>query len=206
VIHRRRDDGPGLKRQWLVAGLGNPGDRYRDTRHNIGFATLDQLAKTHSIPWDRAVDSTIQGVGAIEGVDVVLAKPMAYMNHSGPPLADAAERFKISSQQVLVIHDDMDLALGRIKIKAKGGHGGHRGLQSLMAALDADGNFARLRVGIGRPPAGCDPVDHVLGRFTQSENEVLADAITSATEAVATILTRGVRDGMNRFNRSDFLR
>jgi len=196
-------DGDGPHRRWLVAGLGNPGKDYRDSRHNIGFMVLDRLAQIHHIDWQQAADGTCQGLGTIQDVVAVLVKPMAYMNRSGPPVRAASERFEISSRQMLIVHDDMDLALGRIKIKAKGGHGGHRGLQSLMAALDAGGEFPRLRIGIGRPPAGCDPVDHVLGRFTQPEIEVIADAIASAEDAVATILTRGVRDGMNRFNRSD---
>jgi len=195
----------GLHGQWLVAGLGNPGDPYRHTRHNVGFGVVDRLALNLAAPWERAVDGTLQATGCLQGVAVALVKPMAYMNRSGPPVRAACERFEISSQQVLIVHDDMDLAIGRIKVKAKGGHGGHRGLQSLMAALDAEGRFARLRIGIGRPPAGIDPVDHVLGRFTQSEAGVLEDVIARAEDAVATILTRGVMDGMNRFNRSDLL-
>jgi PTH1 family peptidyl-tRNA hydrolase len=128
-----------------------------------------------------------------------LAKPLGYMNRSGPPVRQLSAYYRIPNQDVLVVHDDIDLVFGRIKIKEKGGHGGHNGIKSLMTAF-GDGDFRRVRIGVGRPLSGRDAADHVLGRFGKDERDELDRIITLAQDAVVTVLTEGVQSGMNRFN------
>jgi PTH1 family peptidyl-tRNA hydrolase len=187
-------------RRCLVVGLGNPGARYAGTRHNIGFRVLDRLAADFAIEVGREKFSAAFGRGRIEGLDVVLAKPLAFMNRSGPPVRSLAEFFRISSRDVLIVHDDIDLAYGRLKIKEKGGHGGHNGVRSLMDAFGG-GDFTRLRVGIGRSETAQQPVaDYVLDHFTRDEAAALPGVIERAREAVVTILCKGTKIGMNQFN------
>jgi PTH1 family peptidyl-tRNA hydrolase len=189
---------------WLIVGLGNPGDAYRDTRHNAGFKVVTELSQRFAIPLDKNKFQTRFGKGSIEGVEVVLVKPLAFMNNSGPPVRRLADFFKISNSGLLVIHDDVDLSFGRLKIKEKGGHGGHNGLKSLMSVFGG-GDFARLRVGIGRPAEKAGVTVHVLGRYSMEESALLSRIVARAQEAVVTVLTKGVKDGMNRFNDKQFL-
>ncbi|MBL0699522.1 MAG: aminoacyl-tRNA hydrolase [Desulfosarcina sp.] len=183
----------------LIIGLGNPGKQYEKTRHNAGFMVMDAIADTFSIAIAKKKFNAEFGRGSIEGVESVLAKPQAFMNRSGPPVQKLAAYFKISIQDILVIHDDIDLNLGRIKIKEKGGGGGHNGIKSLISALN-DGSFSRLRIGVGRPGEHTEVIDHVLGGFTHRESEIMERAIVRAKEAVVTILCNGIKEGMNRFN------
>lgn len=183
----------------LVVGLGNPGAAYAQTRHNAGFMVADELAGKFDIGFDKRKFDTVFGRGHIEKEPVVLAKPMAFMNRSGPPVKMLADFFKISSEAVLVIHDDIDLAFGRLKIKLKGGHGGHNGIRSLIDAFGRD-DFVRLRIGVGRSGFDISVSDHVLSKFTDQENELLAQLIATARDAVVTILCKGTKAGMNQFN------
>ncbi len=178
--------------------MGNPGKAYGKTRHNAGFRALDALASEFSIPIDRKAKEIVFGPGIIEGCDVVLAKPTGYMNRSGPPVQRLCRKFNISSEAVLVIHDDIDLALGNVKIKEKGGHGGHKGVNSLMDALGND-RFVRIRIGIGRPET-VSVTDYVLGNFTPEERAVLDETVQRAKEAAVCVLCHGTKEGMNRFN------
>ncbi len=187
------------KRLQLIVGLGNPGEAYRQTRHNAGFMVLEKLAATYDIETGRRKYQTVFGRGRIEEQEVLLVKPLAYMNSSGPPVRRLADYHRISAGDMLVIHDDIDLAFGRIKIKKKGGHGGHNGLRSLMDAFGS-GDFARLRVGIGRSEKQHSVTDHVLGDYSKSEMGLLDRIIAGARDAVVTILTRGITEAMNRFN------
>lgn len=189
---------------WLVVGLGNPGDPYRDTRHNAGFKVVEELSERFAIPLDKNKFQTRFGRGNIEGIDVVLVKPLAFMNNSGPPVRRLADFFRISSSSLLVIHDDVDLFFGRLKIKEKGGHGGHNGLKSLMSVFGG-GDFARLRIGIGRPVERMDVTGHVLGQYSMEESALLGRIVARAQDAVVTVLTKGLKDGMNRFNDKQFL-
>jgi peptidyl-tRNA hydrolase, PTH1 family len=189
---------------WLIVGLGNPGDAYRNTRHNAGFKVVTELSRRFAIPLDKNKFQTRFGKGSIEGAEVILVKPLAFMNNSGPPVRRLADFFKISNSGLLVIHDDVDLSFGRIKIKEKGGHGGHNGLKSLMSVFGG-GDFARLRVGIGRPAEKAGVTGHVLGRYSMEESALLSRIVARAQEAVVTVLTKGVKDGMNRFNDKQFL-
>lgn len=191
-------------RRCLVVGLGNPGAEYQSTRHNIGFLAVDRIADEFSVSLSKKKFNLIYGQGHIEGVAVVLAKPQAYMNRSGLPTRQLADYFRITSRDILVVHDDIDLAFERIKIKTKGGDGGHRGVRSVMDAFGC-GDFARLRIGVGRgmtAPGGDDNkvIGHVLGRFSAEENRLLDQVLTLTRDAVVTTLREGVVIGMNRFN------
>jgi PTH1 family peptidyl-tRNA hydrolase len=186
---------------YLVAGLGNPGAEYADTRHNVGFMVIDILAAAHRIAVDRRKFNVVYGRGRIGGVEVLLAKPQAYMNRSGPPLRQLAEYFRIQREAMIVIHDDIDLAFERLKIKEKGGDGGHKGIKSVIEAFGGD-LFVRLRVGVGRSGPGRDVVGHVLGRFGPEEYSSLDETLRRAADAISTILSKGTREGMNRYNQS----
>lgn len=188
----------------LVVGLGNLGTAYRQTRHNTGFMVADKLAETFSIPFNKNRFEAAFGRGIIENTAVILAKPMAYMNRSGPPVQRLLNYYRISSEDMLVIHDDIDLALGRLKIKEKGGHGGHKGVKSLMDALAGD-DFVRLRVGVGRSGTENRVSEYVLGRFTAAQSEALDQILIRARDAVVTVLCEGVKHGMNLFNDKSFL-
>jgi len=188
----------------LVVGLGNPGNKYEDTRHNAGFLVADKIAEDFNLSFNKTKFDTIFGRGFIEDVDVVLAKPMAFMNRSGPSLQKLAHYFRIPGEDMLVIHDDIDLAFGRLKIKEKGGHGGHNGIRSIMDAFGG-GDFARLRIGVGRSEAGENVTDHVLGRFSGDKAGKVARVIAVARDAVVTVLSEGMKFGMNAFNRKDLL-
>ena len=183
----------------LVVGLGNPGNTYKRTRHNVGFMVLDQIAEDFSIALVKQKFDTVFGRGSVDGVEVVLAKPMAFMNRSGPQVQKITRYYRILSEDMLVVHDDIDLAFGRIKIKEKGGDGGHKGVRSIIDAFGG-GNFVRLRIGVGRPEAAISAADHVLGKFSLKEKKVLHRIITEARDAVVTILCKGAKEGMNRFN------
>jgi peptidyl-tRNA hydrolase, PTH1 family len=183
----------------LVVGLGNPGAKYAATRHNIGFRVVDRLADDFGISFGREKFNAVFGRGRVEGQDVVLAKPMAFMNLSGPPVRAVAEFFRISLQAMVIVHDDIDLDYGRLKIKVKGGHGGHNGIRSVINAFSG-GDFTRLRVGIGRSGAGAQVADYVLDQFTREEAAELPHLIGRARDAVVTILCKGTKVGMNQFN------
>jgi PTH1 family peptidyl-tRNA hydrolase len=183
----------------LVVGLGNPGKTYSQTRHNVGFMVVDKVSDAFSIALEKQKFDTRFGIGSANGVKIVLAKPMAYMNRSGPQVQNIAGYFRILCEDMLVVHDDIDLAFGRLKIKEKGGDGGHKGVRSIIDAFGG-GNFVRLRIGVGRPEAGRNAADYVLGKFTLEEKQVLSEIITAAREAVVTILCKGTKEGMNRFN------
>jgi peptidyl-tRNA hydrolase, PTH1 family len=187
----------------LVVGLGNPGRAYETTRHNVGFMVIDRVAGDFSISLDRRKFDVVFGRGRVEHRDVILAKPLAYMNRSGPPIRQLADYLRLTGADLLIVHDDIDLAFGRLKIKEKGGHGGHNGLKSLMAAFGG-GDFVRLRVGIGRSEYGANVTDHVLGRFLSDERNVLHQILTKARDAVVTILCKGAKEGMNHFNLKKF--
>ncbi|MFC1829185.1 aminoacyl-tRNA hydrolase [Thermodesulfobacteriota bacterium] len=188
----------------LIAGLGNPGASYADTRHNAGFMVVDELADTFAIALSNQKFEAVFGRGMIDDVKVILTKPMAFMNRSGPPVQKVANYFRILCEDMLVIHDDIDLAFGNLKIKEKGGDGGHKGLRSIIDAFGG-GEFARLRVGIGRSEAHADVTHHVLGGFNTDEKKVLPHIITKARDAVITILCKGTKEGMNRFNDKRFI-
>lgn len=187
------------KRVRLVVGLGNPGTDYAHTRHNAGFLVVDEVAAAWGISIHQKKFKVELGRGRVNGIETILVKPQAYMNKSGLPVRQVGDYFKISYQDMLVIHDDIDLEFGRLKIKVKGGHGGHNGVRSLIGALGEDA-FVRLRVGVGRSGNEGNVVNHVLGTFNQQERASLEKVIKRARDAVETILCEGAKEGMNRFN------
>jgi len=187
------------KRLCLVVGLGNPGETYEKTRHNVGFMVVDRLAEVFHVSVTKKKFDILFGRGLCESVEVILAKPMAYMNRCGLPTRQLAEFYKIPSKDLLVVHDDIDLAFGRLKIKGKGGHGGHNGIRSLIDAFGG-GDFVRLRIGVGRSETGNSVTGHVLGRFSTDESENLEQVINRARDAVVTVLCEGTGAGMNKFN------
>ncbi len=183
----------------LIVGLGNPGAQYENTRHNAGFMVVDQLAARFGISVDKHKFDVRFGRGTIEDHAIMLAKPMAFMNRSGWPVQKLAAYFKINSKDLIIVHDDIDLAFGRLQIKEKGGHGGHKGLKSILNAIGED-EFMRLRIGVGRSETGNSVSDHVLGPFYDDELKRLDALLKRARDAVVTILTEGPTVAMNRFN------
>lgn len=183
----------------LIVGLGNPGKEYEASRHNIGFLVLNRLARTHGIPLQERKYKSRWGRGEIEGHPVILAKPRTYMNSSGDAVKLLLAPFSLTANQLIVIHDDLDLPFGRIKIKEKGGNGGHKGIQSIMHAIGS-GDFLRIKVGIGRPPGGLDAADYVLQPFDRAEKQLLGEAIALAQEALELLLKADLQAAMNRYN------
>jgi len=186
----------------LIVGLGNPGKAYRLTRHNVGFMVVDRLAHRHRISLNNRKFKSIFGLGKVNGRRVILAKPMTFMNLSGPAIRDLTHFFNLDKKNLLVIHDDIDLVFGKIKIKQKGGDGGHNGLKSLIEVFGS-GAFARVRIGIGRPATGQEVKGYVLNSFDAQQEAVLDEVITMAQDAVETILLKGLKEGMNRFSRKE---
>ena len=187
-------------RQHLIVGLGNPGPVYASTRHNIGFMAVDRLLREYGLTACRSRVNADIAQGDIAGVPVLTAKPMAYMNRSGDPVSSIVRTHGIPCEDMVVIHDDIDLAYERLKIKEKGGDGGHNGLRSLIDALETD-EFVRVRMGVGRPDGDIGVVDYVLDEFDANQRTMLEPFLSRAIEAAAAILCEGAKDAMNPFNR-----
>ena len=183
----------------LIVGLGNPGDDYRQTWHNAGFMTIDHLAGRYAVSLTKRKFNVQFGLGRIDGLPVILAKPLAYMNRSGTPTRKLADYYNVGIRDLIVVHDDIDIEFGRIKIKEKGGTGGHKGIKSVMDAY-GEGNFLRLRIGVGRPETSQDVSHFVLKRFSAAERSVWDRIIAGASDAAITLLSEGVQESMNRFN------
>ncbi len=162
---------------------------------------IDRLAAKYGITLTDAKRDSFTGTGIIADMRVILAKPRQYMNQSGPPVARLAAKTGLPPDNILIIHDDIDIILGKLKIKTKGGHGGHNGLKSIVAALGT-GDFPRIRIGIGRPETPSDVTDHVLGRFSAQEIRLIQPVLARAEEAVETILSKGLIEAMNLFHKA----
>jgi PTH1 family peptidyl-tRNA hydrolase len=181
-----------------VVGLGNPGPRYGSTRHNLGFAVALHLAKRWCAePWQAGCHSLLTAAQA-RGRRVWLARPQTFMNRSGTAVGELVAHSGVEIGRVVVVHDDLDLPLGRLRIRARGGHGGHNGVRSVLEALDS-GEFVRLKLGIGRPAEGECVVDHVLSRFAPQEQAVLPGLLERAADAVESIIVEGPERAMNLF-------
>jgi len=183
----------------LIAGLGNPGVRYSYSRHNIGFLVLDALARSEGVEINREKFGSCIGRGIVSGVPVILAKPQTFMNLSGIAVGKLAGYFGINTEDIIVVHDDMDFSIGDIRIKIGGGTAGHKGLISVVNHLGGP-EFVRIRLGIGRPVAGRMTEDYVLERFSKSEMQVLPDAVERACDAAIEVILSGVQAAMNKFN------
>jgi PTH1 family peptidyl-tRNA hydrolase len=182
---------------WLVAGLGNPGDEYADTRHNAGFMVVDTLSARYSVSVRQKTSNFIYGRGFIEEQKVILLKPLTFMNRSGIAVWDAIRKYE-EIDNVLIVHDDLDLETGLVRIKKTGSSGGHNGIQSIIERLGSK-DFIRVKVGIGRPMRG--PAEkYVLRRFNKQERPVIDEALETAADAVREILTNGVTSAQNKFH------
>ena len=186
---------------YLVCGLGNPGSQYAVTRHNVGFMAVDELARQERISLKQRTFAARWGRGAVAGVPVALAKPQTFMNRSDRAVVGLLNHFHLGVQDLIVVYDDLDLEPGRLRIRPRGGSGGHRGIESIIQALATD-EFTRIRIGIGRPEGDMDPIDHVLGEFLAQEEESLELSLKQAVEAVTSIVNDGTEAAMNRFNAS----
>ncbi len=184
---------------FVIAGLGNPGDKFHGTRHNIGFYVLDRLAEEQGIPIYKKRHKAILGEGRIGTERVLLVKPQTYMNLSGQSLLDIRNFYRLENDRFIVVYDDIDLDAGILRIRPNGSAGTHNGMRSIIFQLGTE-DFPRVRVGIGRPPEGWDLADYVLSRFREEEIQPVKDACDRAVKGIMQIVTQGVTDAMSRFN------
>jgi PTH1 family peptidyl-tRNA hydrolase len=184
---------------WLVVGLGNPGENYRHTRHNVGFQAVEALGEKRSVSY-REKDEAIFGSYSLEGREIVLFFPQTFMNESGRAVAPFARYRNIPPEHILIVSDDLDLAPGRIRLKPSGGSGGHHGLDSVISHLGGTG-FPRLRIGVGKPPSAGEGAHHVLTGFPPEEKEKVGKAIERAKDGIETFILKGPEAAMNELNK-----
>ncbi len=190
----------GQDNMFLIAGLGNPDKKYEHTRHNIGFDVVDALADKYHISVTEKKHKGLCGTGVIDGVKVMLLKPLTYMNLSGESVIDAVNFYKLDPEtELLVIFDDISLAPGNIRIRKKGSAGGHNGIKNIIAHTGTQ-NFERIKVGVGEKPEGWDLADHVLGHFSEEDRKLVEEAISDAVDAVAMIVRDETDQAMNKYN------
>lgn len=181
----------------IIMGLGNPGSRYEGTRHNIGFKAIDRIAHAFGISIRQRAARSIVGRGQIGACETVLAKPQTFMNNSGNAALSLLARYRQDPAQLVVVHDDLDLELGRFRIKTKGGHGGHKGIQSILSSLGTD-RLTRIKIGIGRPVGEAE--QYVLSPFNKEEKKKLKEILDKVVEAVTQVVNGEVERAMNRCN------
>jgi PTH1 family peptidyl-tRNA hydrolase len=184
----------------MIAGLGNPGRKYAGTRHNVGFDVLDFVAERHRLDWESAPADAMMAKWRASGA--LLAKPLTFMNLSGHAVGELLRYFKIDLPDLLIVVDDVNLELGRLRARARGTAGGHNGLKSLIAQLGTE-DFARLRIGVGRGDARRDLADHVLATFDPDERTVVAETVSRTADAVELFVAEGIGPVMNKFNRKE---
>ena len=183
----------------MIAGLGNPGAEYARTKHNVGFMLVDALAERLNAPaWKEDFFSSVTEV-RIGGEKVFLVKPLTYMNNSGEAIGPMLSYYKMTADDLTVVHDDMDIPAGTVRIRKKGSSGGHNGIKSIIAHVGGE-DFARVRIGVGRPPAGWTVINHVLAPFAAEDVPKIREAISYLLPAVECIVTDGVELAMNRYN------
>jgi len=185
--------------RWLIAGLGNPGPQYVGNRHNVGFMCCDVLAADANASFKRDRSRGMTASAVVSGVPAVLAKPSSFMNLSGGPIAALRAYYKIPADRIVVIHDELDLPFGSVRLKLGGGDNGHNGLRSVTAALGSR-EYHRLRIGIGRPPGRMDPADFVLRNFSAAEQEELPEILDRSADAAQVLLTEGLTAAQNKFH------
>lgn len=188
----------------LIVGLGNPGQEYSANRHNIGFLCINHFARLHRISLDKKQGKARVGTGTVAGNEVVLAKPQTYMNLSGVAVIQLMQRYHIGPDDLIVVHDDLDLPLGKVRIRRNSSAGGHNGIKSIIANLGTQ-DFIRIRVGISRPQAENETageciVDYVLGDFTDEDKPVIEATICRVSDAIITLITAGLNAAMNKYN------
>lgn len=190
-----------MEKLTVIVGLGNPGKKYENTRHNVGFCTIDYLSAKYAIKVNRLKHKALIGDGVIEGERVLLVKPQTFMNLSGESINEIAEWYKLPMDSLVVIYDDVDLPAGTIRIRPKGSSGTHNGMKSVIYQLQSD-EFPRIRIGIGKAPEEWDLADYVLSRFSGEEGAEIAGSIQRAAEAAVMIVKSGVEAAMNAYNQS----
>lgn len=183
---------------YIIVGLGNPGKKYENTRHNMGFLTVDLLAENHDIKINKIKFKALVGEGKIAGQKVVLVKPQTYMNLSGESVRQVVDFYKIDSQNLIVIYDDIDIPTGSIRVRRKGSSGTHNGMRNILYQIQTE-DFPRIRVGIGSGKKE-NLINYVTGGFTKEEKTLLEDAVTSAAAAAACIVEKGIEKAMNEYN------
>lgn len=194
---RRRDQ---VSVTAMVVGLGNPGGEYRNTRHNVGFMVVEDMAARAGLKWTRPRNQSRWAQGYVADREVVLLEPLTFMNISGKSVQWGLRHFGLKPAQMVVVHDDIDLPLGRLRLRPSGSAGGHRGVQSIIQAVGTQ-DFARVRIGVGRPDDEDDDVrDFVLGTFRLEESALVAKVLERARLAVEEVLTSGIETAMNEFN------
>ena len=182
--------------RWLIAGLGNPGPQYAGNRHNVGYMCCDELAAELGVTFKRDRSRAFVATGALAGASVVLAKPMSFMNASGAPIAALRNFYKIPNERVIVVHDELDLPFGAVRLKLGGGDNGHNGLRSITTSLGSR-DYHRIRIGIGRPPGRMDPADFVLHDFSPAERTELPELLGRAADSVRILMERGLAVAQN---------
>ena len=184
---------------YLIIGLGNPEEEYSKTRHNMGFNTINKIAKKYNIEINKNKFQGLYENAIIEGKKVILVKPQTYMNLSGNCVKEIADFYKVSPKEILVIYDDMDIEPGKIKIRKKGSSGGHNGMKSIIQMIGTE-EFPRIRIGIGRPKHNGDEINYVIGAIPEEETSKLNEGVEKAREAVIEILKNGIDSAMNKLN------
>lgn len=190
-----------MEKLFVIAGLGNPGGKYENTRHNVGFDAIDILSAEYGIKVSRLKHKALTGEGEIKGSRVLLVKPQTFMNLSGESIREIVAWYKIPMQSLILIYDDIDLPIGKIRVRYKGSSGTHNGMKSIIYQLQSD-DFPRIRIGIDKAPPGWDLADYVLSRFSQDERKIVNNSIIKSAEAAAAIVTSGVEAAMNMYNTS----
>lgn len=184
---------------FLVVGFGNPGREYRETRHNIGFMVIDELCRITGGSLSRVQSKALVAITQLEGQKIILAKPQTFMNLSGQAVGGLMRFYKVPLEQLIVAHDDLDLPLGTLRLRPGGGSAGQKGVASTIQQLGTQ-NFARLRLGIGRPPGQMDPSAYVLQKFLRGEQDVLTQVLQRAGDAVRVFIREGLNTAMNQYN------
>lgn len=185
---------------YIIVGLGNPGKEYEETRHNMGFMCIDRIAADNQINVIEKKHKALIGKGFIDGQKVVLVKPQTYMNNSGESVREVMDFYKIDpTDELLIIYDDIDLPVGKLRIRERGSAGGHNGIKSIIAHAGTQ-DFKRIKVGVGAKPEGGDLVNHVLGHFSVEDRPVVSECIDDVVEAVGLIVTNQIGVAMNRYN------
>lgn len=184
---------------YIIAGLGNPGKDYQNTRHNVGFEAVELLADKYHISIDTKKHKGLIGKGVIEGQKVILVKPQTYMNLSGECIREVMDYYKVSPEELLVIYDDVTLDVGRLRIRKKGSAGGHNGIKSIISHVGTDA-FPRIRIGVGNKPPRMDLADYVLGHFAGEDKENIKEGYEAAAAAAPLMITDRVDEAMNQFN------
>lgn len=182
-----------------IIGLGNPGAEYEDTRHNIGFDVIEALARAHGVRLRRPRAAALAGTGSLDGVPVVLAMPLTMMNASGAAVLRLCHLYTLEPEDLIVIVDDINLELGKLRLRRGGSEGGHRGLRSITEVLGTQ-DYPRLRIGVGAPPGGMDARTWVLSPFAREEREAAEEAVARARKCIEMAVTEGIEPAMNTFN------